>query len=171
MPTFYTLDRHRWLNEGDILNLVPIEGQPLLSDELFTLGASQHGVTYSLNNTFNMPDNPFGPSIELALELIRKERFPDKPSRLQSMFACEDLDDVKHFRGSSQAARSAPIFEVTVENYHRGDMNILNFQCNMNEFHRRLVGYWAGTTLSLEGYEPFWEVVIPLPVTIGSRIA
>lgn len=170
MPTFYTLDRRGLLREGEIFNLAPLEGPPLLDDERFTRGASQHGLTYSLHNAFNMPDNPFGPSIELALELIRKERFPDKPSRLQSMFGCEDLDSVKHFRGTSRSARSTPIFEVTADNYHRGDMNILNYQCNMNEFHRRLVGYWSGTTLSIDGYEPFWEVVIPLPAAIGSRI-
>lgn len=152
-------------------DLVPLEEPLLLNDELFARGASQHGIAYSLKSPFEMPSNPFGTSIELALELIRKERFPDKPSRLQSMFGCEDLNDVKHFRGSSGSARSTPIFEVSAENYHRGDMNMLNYQCNMNEFHRRLVGYWSGTTLSIDGYEHFWEVVIPLPATIGSRIA
>lgn len=170
MPTFYTLDRRGLLREGQSFDLVHLDGPSLLSDDLFSKGVSQHGLAYSINTAFNMPDNPFGPSIELALELIRKERFPDKPSRLQSMFGCENLDDVKHFRGSSHSARSTSIFEVTTENYHRGDMNILNYLCNMNEFHRRLVGYWAGETLTLEGYEPFWEVVIPLPATIGSRI-
>lgn len=170
MPTFYTLDRRGLLQEGTSFNLISLEGPPLLNDELFTRGASQHGVAYSLNSPFEMPNNPFGPSIELALELIRKEQFPDKPSRLQSMFGCENLDDVKHFRDSSRSALSTPIFEVTAENYHRGDMNILNYQCNMNEFHRRLVGYWSGNTLSIEGYKPFWEVVIPLPAAIGSRI-
>ncbi|EGT5654218.1 DUF2441 domain-containing protein [Citrobacter braakii] len=171
MPTFYTLDRRGLLQEGNSFELVPLEGPPLLNDELFTKGVSQHGLTYSLHNAFNMPDNPYGQSIELALELIRKDKFPEKPSRLQSMFACEDLDDVKHFRGSSLSRRSTPIFEVTTENYHRGDMNIFSVQCNMNEFYQRLYKYWSGETINADGYEPFWEIVIPLPTTIGPKVA
>lgn len=176
MPTFYSLDRRGLYREGQLYSLMHVDAElrsdgSILDDQIFQQGISPQGLTYVLQSPFNNPQNPYGPTIELALEIIRKERFPDKPSRFQSMFACEDLDDVKHFRGTSGSNRSTPIYEVMTETYHRGDMNLFNVQCNMHEFYQRIVKYWSSMTHDTEGYTPFWEIVIPLPAQIGSRIA
>ncbi|MGL4722966.1 MAG: hypothetical protein ACRCWW_00410 [Scandinavium sp.] len=172
MPTFYTLDRRGVLRENESfqLNITPAANPH--QNPVYANGLSNHGLAYHLEFGIHNPANNASGAIEYSLELVRQLHFPQKPSRLQSMFACEELDHAKHFRGMSQSKVSSPIFEVTTDDYHRGDMNIFNAGCNMAEFHRRLIAYWKGDTFMLSPeYVPFWEVVILLPVTIGRQVA
>lgn len=172
MPTFYTLDRRGFLRENERFQLITAPSLNPFNDQTFAEGLSKHGELYHLQfGIYNQQNIPAG-AIEYSLELVRRLQFPDKPSRLQSMFACEHLDHAKHFRGTSGSKISAPIFEVNSDNYHRGDMNLINAGCNMAEFHRRMVSYWQGESYAIEeNYEAFWEIIIPLPATIGRRVA
>lgn len=172
MPTFYTLDRRGILRENESLNLNLTPAANPYQTPTYATGLSNHGVLYHTEFGIHNPGNVPSGVIEYGLELVRQLHFPEKPSRLQSMFACEEIDHAKHFRGISQSKVNTPIFEVTTDNFHRGDMNIFNAGCNMAEFHHRLMTYWQGETFPLSPeYEPFWEVVIPLPVVIGRQIA
>lgn len=171
MPTFYTLDRRGVLRENETFQLNHIPTANPHQNPIYEAGLSNHGVVYHSEFGIHNQANIASGVIEYSLELVRQLHFPQKPSRLQSMFACEELDHAKHFRGLTQSKISTPIFEVTTENYHRGDMNIYNAGCSMAEFHHRIMAYWQGETFSLSpDYVPFWEIVIPLPVTIGRQV-
>lgn len=50
-------------------------------------------------------------------------------------------------------------------------MNLLNSNCSPLELEYKAELYWSGETGAMpEGYKPFWEILIPLPATIGARI-
>ncbi|WP_410686116.1 DUF2441 domain-containing protein [Citrobacter braakii] len=119
--------------------------------------------------------------IGLVFELVRRSHFPEKPSRYQSLFACEQLNEVKQFRALLAEERgdenilTAPIYEVlSWEPVHRGDMNLLNGNCPVLELYHRAHLYWSGEPAPVkkgkEEEKPFWELLIPLPVVFGHRV-
>lgn len=180
MSVYYTVDRRVFFRPNTKLDLLPKqsdEDQPLikLAPEQFKSGLSPHGMEYlvSTHNHIHNRENQPSAMIEYALELLRQQRYPSKPSRFVSMFACETLDSAKHFRGQYFPNKlTTPIYEIiSHDNVHRGDMNLLNAACSISEFDRRLNAYWSGESLYLdEDYEPFWEILIPLPAHIGDLI-
>ncbi len=178
MHIFYTLDRCQSLKPGMQLILTPPECPiiPLQSHAniIFNNGASKHAENYFLNLSINLTnsDEKYSAIIEILLEERRKSNFPDKPSRFQSLFACESIKDAAWFRGYSRSPINTPIFEIhSTANSHRGDMNLLNMNCPPLELSRRLNLYWCGETDILwDGYSPFWEILIQLPATVGNII-
>lgn len=179
MSLYYSLDRRGLYRTGGDFNLVSLESpsQPMTpqASEQFASGISMHGFTYFIGPGihFSNPTNNASAAIEYALELIRQLRYPEKPSRFLSMFGCETLDEVKHFRGFYRSPLNTPIYEVHSDNNcHKGDMNLLNPGCPLQEFDRRMNAYWQGESYSLhQDYVPFWEIVIPLPATIGQQVS
>ncbi|EAX8473359.1 hypothetical protein FRN05_22300 [Salmonella enterica subsp. enterica] len=179
MALYYSLDRRGLYRSGQNFNLtqLPTPALPMTpqAEAQFSSGISMHGLTYFIGAGihFSNRNNNASAAIEYALELFRRLHFPDKPSRFVSMFGCETIDEVKHFRGTSKSPLSTPIYEVHSDsNCHKGDMNLFNPGCPLCEFDRRMYAYWRGETYSLhEGYEPFWEMIIPLPATIGQQAA
>lgn len=176
---FFTLDRQRTLNSGMKIELAdpycPIVSLQTHASSLFSDGVSRHANNLFFNYHINLvsSEERFGAMIEILLEERRKSHFPEKPSRFQSLFACESVKEAAWFRGFSQFPLDTPIFQVnSSSNYHRGDMNLLNMNCTPVEISQRLDLYWRGETTKIhEGYQPFWEVLVPLPVTIGERIS
>ncbi|AWH87900.1 DUF2441 domain-containing protein [Limnobaculum parvum] len=153
--------------------------QAIFLNQIHPDGLSKHGYNYLYNPGLSMEESSGESSslmISLIFELVRRSYFPEKPSRYQSLFACQQLSEVKQFRKlladerNDDGIRSASIYEViTGETVHFGDMNLLNSECPILELYRRAHLYWSGIPLN-DGEEPFWEVLIPLPVLIGQRI-
>lgn len=161
MKVFYTLDRNGMLSDG-----MQINGGPFKS--------TQHSNTYNSPNAtiWNQRNDP-GPLIEWALEAHRKALFSNAVSRFNCIFAWDDLERAKWFRGFAKFPLSTPIYEVhSSGKFHRGDMNVYSAQCSSSEFTARLNAYWSGSTLSVNNInDPAWEILVELPATIGKRVA
>ncbi|HII4062765.1 TPA: DUF2441 domain-containing protein [Yersinia enterocolitica] len=153
--------------------------------QMYPDGLSKHGHNY-LYNPGPLMDEKNGDGqallIGLVFELVRRSHFPEKPSRYQSLFACQHISEVKEFREQladereEDEIRNAPIYEVfTDEAVHCGDMRLLSDDCPVLELYRRAYLYWSGEPAPVrEGKEeekPFWELLIPLPVLIGRQIS
>lgn len=152
--------------------------------QMYPDGLSKHGHNY-LYNPGPLIGDANGESLALLIglvfELVRRSHFPDKPSRYQSLFACQQISEVKAFREkladerNEDEIRTTAIYEViTDETVHRGDMRLLSDDCPVLELYRQAHLYWSGEPAPVkEGEEegtPFWELLIPLPVFVGRRI-
>ncbi|SAB24574.1 Uncharacterised protein [Enterobacter roggenkampii] len=188
LEKYYTLDSAnslRSLHEIPLRHYTP--KQPELADflnQMYPEGLSKHGHNYLYNPALFDEDHQRDSAllIGLILELVRRSDFPDKPSRYQSLFACQHISEVKQFREQladereEDEIRTAPIYEVfTDEAVHCGDMRLLSDDCPVLELYRRAYLYWSGEPAPVrEGKEeekPFWELLIPLPVLIGRQIS
>lgn len=134
-------------------------------------GLSRHGKRYVLDANIRIYNNASA-QCEVIFELYRRAHYPEKPSRFLSMFGCETIKEAAYFRGQSQCGIDTPIFKVHTEStYHRADMNLLSTNCSLFDMDFRAELYWSGITAEMhDGYKPFWEVIIPLPVTIGEQV-
>lgn len=185
MSVYYTVDSSGELFPPCIVplgNYFPkqIERATFLKD-IYPSGLSMHGYNYFYNPGPIMSacdDESAALLIGLIFELVRRSHFPTKPSRYQSLFACQKVDEAKQFRNlladerCDDEIRVAAIYEVLTDDVvHCGDMRLLNDDCPVLELYRRAHLYWSGKTVKLkEGQEPFWEVLIPLPVLVGRQI-
>jgi hypothetical protein len=151
--------------------IYPIVPQQNFAKQRFSNGVSRHGKIYSLDPTAKII-NTHAAQIEIIFELYRRAHHPNKPSRYLSMFGCESAREVAYFRGQTQCGIDVNIYEIhSDENFHRGDMNLLNSNCSAIEIEYRSELYWSGETeVIFEGYKPFWEIIIPLPATVGDKI-
>lgn len=139
-----------------------------------------HGYNHLYNTTLFGDDHQLDNTllIGLILELVRRSDFPDKPSRYRSLFACQEISEVKQFREllanerGDDGIRTAPIYEVWNEApVHRGDMRLLDSDGPILDIYRRANLYWSGKSIShTNGEEPFWEILIPLPASTGRRV-
>ncbi|HEY3984972.1 DUF2441 domain-containing protein [Cedecea sp.] len=175
--SFFTVDRHRAFFEGMKIELTypyyPIVTLQSHARSRLSGGVSRHANNYFFNYNINLTgsEERFDAMIEMLLEERRKSNFREKPSRFQALFACESINEAVRFRDYSRLPPGTPIFEVnSTPHYHRGDMNLLNMNCTPVELSHRLDLYWQGETKPIsKGYQPLWEVLIPLPVTIGEK--
>jgi hypothetical protein len=74
-----------------------------IAKEYFPGGLSIFGIDYLMEPLRYTSYNNFGyisqaMTIDLVFELIRRARFPSLPSRYESLFACETLEEAKVFR-------------------------------------------------------------------------
>ncbi|MFT4465673.1 MAG: hypothetical protein ACMX3H_14655 [Sodalis sp. (in: enterobacteria)] len=118
MSIFYSVDRGQSLNTGDILDLAtpscPIKPLAAHTLSIFDNGVSYHANNYFFNYQINLvqSEERFGATIEMLLEERRRNSFPEKPSRFQSLFACESVREAAWFRGFSKYSIDTPIFEI-----------------------------------------------------------
>lgn len=139
----------------------------------YSNGLSTHGEQYLLQNTSHATN----PSVllELLLESVRMAKFPTKPSRLQSIFGCRTVEEVRSFQNGVGGNAGGRIFEINSEaDVHIGDMSLYTLNCTSLVLMARLDMYWQGETLSSDlapNHVPFWEVVIPLPAEVGNQVA
>ena len=63
---------------------------------------------------------------EAILEVVRRHAFPEKPSRLESSFVLESIEEARQFHASRS---NEIIYEVEIvessPNWHRGDWNMV----------------------------------------------
>ncbi len=175
MSIFYSLDRLRSFRTGMQINLenaeFPIIPMQDFIQQRFNTGVSRHGKIFALDAGTRVFNNASS-QCEIIFELYRRAHYPDKPSRFLSMFGCETVRETAYFRGQTQCGIDIDIFEVYSEiGYHRADMKLLNSNCPPIEMEFRADLYWSGRTEVMhDDYKPFWEILIPLPATIGEKI-
>lgn len=173
---YFHVDRAGTLQAGHQIALVryadikPPELQQHV-DKIFHDGLSIHGEHYFLKNDIDA--RATSAYNELTFEWIRRGAFPDRPSRFASFFATETIDDARKFRAlfSKDATGNpipAAIWEVKGKGGFRADMALISGQqATILPMSYLAHTYWSGTT---PNPEPFWEVVLPLPIWVVRRI-
>lgn len=165
----YTVDRLGSLAEGCICQLqhyndVRPEMLAEHSNLLFPDGLSHHGEMYFLRAKSQI--QAINPMLELLFEHVRRASYPDKPSRMQSMFAFDCLSSVRDFKTRFKAS-GAPVYKVKAETIFRADMGLLHGGNSTLLTSWFASQYWKGEA----GFEPpFWEWLLNCPVEIGERI-
>lgn len=90
---------------------------------------------------------------ELIYEKVRKELFPDKPSRLDSIFLCPTENEIREFKIAHNRYLDI-VYEVEIVDdtkpSHTADYSIVNLQNDDNleilEFKARK--YWTGENIT-----------------------
>lgn len=163
---FYHLDRRTDLEAGQTIHLEPVaedEADPLAS--LFPGGLASHGRHYCERDLY--ADDVHGlwdVSCELLFELVRSRRFPERPSRFQSVFAFRAERDVDRF---VEAHVDPPytVWRVAAADSFTGDMTLVDAE-DLADGARRAEAYWRGRT---DRDRPLWEVLLEPPVTVRER--
>lgn len=180
MATAFTVDRRGSLDEGQLLERVRIELSPAeididkhLSHE-YSEGLSQHGVSY----LFRADQDPAlfqNQGIEHFFELARRIYRPNAPSRFQSMFGTESVEEARVFRDemarNNAGPADAPIRELHFEtDAIRVDMLGLNQTTVASRaITYRTMRYWRGEPNGAVSCQ--WELIIPLPIRVGRTVS
>jgi hypothetical protein len=142
-------------------------------NQLFPDGLSEHGIRYLISQGLvifeNGTRNPLQitrttPMIEAIFELVRKSEFPNRPSRMQSMFAWCDLKDAHEFCSSINC--TCAIYEVESNSAFIADRNFLYLGGSVIGAYELARKYWSGE----KGSNCKLEAVISLPVVLGNTI-
>ncbi|ENK1753069.1 hypothetical protein AB2852_004213 [Klebsiella variicola] len=174
MITLYTVDRTGFYLQNKNPELLKrILNQPELDDyiaNLFPDGVSPHGFRYFLDSRCDAMLS----SLELHLEMHRRALYPEKPSRMTSIFCCLTLEEALIFR-QNHGQSDFPIYEVVCDEskIHIGDMEVLKHGGSVLILSHHTSLYWSGGDLRefAPNHRPFYEVLVPLPVTIGRQVA
>lgn len=99
-------------------------------------------------------------------------------SRMCSMFAAETVEEAIDFAFfvEPKPDHPIPIYEVHAYQASRHDMNWLDFVCGIDQRILDAQSYWRGEWVDHQpeyGEKRMvrWEIVIPLPATIGRQVA
>lgn len=163
----YTVDRLRHLHLGKVLTLEehldidPPELQVHLND-LFPSGVTQHGDAYFISS--GQVPQIASPNIELIWEYVRRSRFSNRPSRFESVFACQSLSDAQNWR-SLYGHPTDPIWLVETQQGFLADMNLLTQENSVLVTSLLAHLYWKGETHS-SVFTPFWEWLLVPPVRV-----
>ena len=169
MGRYFTVDRNRTLEEGKIINLVkysdvePHELQVHV-DFLFLNGVTSHGERYMVRG--QAPAKGVNEVIELLFEYVRRSHFPSRPSRFQSVFAFESIEQTKSFRNEYGTSDSL-IWEVESDIAFKTDMRLLTLQGSLLILSYNAHQYWSGMS---SGNNPVWEYLLVPPVRVIRRI-
>ncbi len=134
---------------------------------LFPDGLTQHGKTYMASTP---PDPSQWPSwdIEIFFEAVRRADFPQSPSRMQSVFGFESVDDARTFVGGFRTGVPCAIYRVQGEVAHKANMSLLQVGALPGAVpfvHAR--SYWLGE----QGSKPaLWELLLTPPVEFTDLI-
>lgn len=141
-----------------------------LVKEYYPDGLSHFGKDYLMEPVRYERVNNYGyishvMSVDAYFEFVRRLRFPHQPSRYQTFFAWETLDEARAFN-NFKAQGKGEIFLVTAERYARLDASWLvigNFYIEGIYFAEQ---YWLGHPND----KPSWEYLLSFPVTILKKI-
>lgn len=115
----------------------------IVKNELdFALGDFIQPKTYSLCD-FDLKKR----QVEEELENVRKESFPDYPSRLNCLFVCHDMDDVEFWASMKSSIYgklfkvltieiAGPVFWFSAESYH------MYFNGLRNDLRQACMEFW-----------------------------
>jgi len=172
MGIFFRVDRVNKYPAGSEICLRPPSGIPEdfagIANKFSPQGYSSHGINYFINPVMITEKNS---AIEFSLELFRRAFYPHLPSRYSSVFACDKYENSDAFRRSiADEFPEAGIYEIEGDETlsHRGDMSLLKNDCTTLVFADLLDLYWRGETVNPE---PFWEIILPLPVKVLKRVS
>ena len=169
MWRYFTVDRNRTLEEDQIIHLVkysdvkPLELQVHI-DSLFPDGVTSHGERYMLRG--QALAKGVNEVIELLFEYVRKSHFPSRPSRFQSVFAFENIDQAVSFRNEYGTSDSL-IWEVESDVVFKADMRLLTLQGSLLSLSYNAHRYWSGIS---SGNNPVWEYLMVPPVRVLRRM-
>ncbi|CAI8958345.1 hypothetical protein [Pseudomonas chlororaphis] len=167
----YTVDRGSRLSTGATCSLVehedirPAEIAEMIR-ELCPGGVSQHGDKY-LVSALGQEKMVTDADTEILFEWVRRAKYPNKPSRYQSLFAVDSLGAADAFKREFQVIE-APVYRVASEHAFRADMRLLDprMSAAVKSWFANL--YWQG--LPHPAAPAFWEWLVPCPVVIGERV-
>lgn len=189
MQTYFHVDRAKSLSEGCEVHLdkkfseIFILGIHGLYDSdkakeralsLFPSGLSSHGIRYLLTHEIVISQQGTGaplpithtePMVETIFEQVRRSEFPSCPSRMQSLFAWETQQEAEAF--DAERGGGHRIFKVTHNAALIRDQNLLYLGGAPIGALELAEQYWQG--VQGPSYKP--EAILPLPITIGERIA
>lgn len=177
MARLYVVDRYNRYQEKQIVSLkkfddiTPIELGNLVT-ELFPDGVSDQGNYYFLSN---VPYIDPTINIDWSFEFYRCAKYPTKPSRWQSLYAWQSLNEAIAFRNSNGGPDN-PIYELDVDlsRCHIADMHLLDNPDSALVHTYRAELYWQGQTMPthiVPDWSTKWEVLVPLPITLGKQIS
>ena len=176
-----------------------IAGSPFFSD--FQDGVSQHCLNYFTNRASTLmtigpssfsPAQPLGQFfvsadslaaangvisqqlIEFTVELVRRQLFPNYPSRLISLFAVQQLSDFEKWGWAG--LERARVFQISApDNLKRFDARHLRggitlsingaesyCGCLLTAMYDAAVKYWSCEPSA----DPLWEYLVPLPAQL-----
>lgn len=180
----YHVDRSNSLSPNQIVILTPVisESRPdsAVITDLFPDGLSHHGFHYIDSPAqLSPPERASYYVMEYELELVRRSFFPNLPSRFQSFFALEKLEDLRQWDGIFD--RSNTIWKIQFDESQsvRLDSNLLLptlkepsaennqsifFSPGMAFFHQHK--YWNGEISD----SPRFELLIKPPVQILEQV-
>ena len=174
MKTLYTLDRKKTLKANTIIELfnssqlnINDENMVNIIDDLFPNGISKHGITYLIDNNYKAHEKQYCgvkhcSMIEVVLEETRRNNFKHLPSRMQSIYAWDNLDDAIKF----DCDGGNPIFKIKSKDFFVGDMSLLKAQHSVLGYFNMAKKYWAGE----KSDSPLLEYLVTLPTAIGNFI-
>ena len=186
MEKFFTVDRSCSLKSDQELGLITdlsktykieMPGFLTFSDlensfkRNYPNGISKHGQTYLFGYPSFVQQSGsrelvhITPMIEAITEQVRRADFPNLPSRMVSMFACQNKNDAQQFKNNYHIDH-ANIFEVESDEYFMGDMSLLTIGGQVMNTFELAYKYWSGERSD----NPFIEVLLPLPVRIGDLV-
>jgi hypothetical protein len=139
-------------------------------DRLFPDGVTNHGDNWFVtSNRWLYYVDPHGvtrwePATELIFEYVRRSGFPERPSRFDSYFGCETLEDARTFRDQFAGA-GARIVRLEADGSFRADMTALNMaQTSPIVASYYAHQYWKGEAAKPQ--PPFWEHLLLPPVRV-----
>ncbi len=173
---YFTVDRGGTLSPSTIElqrweDIEPIELQAQV-DEAFPDGLSRHGERYLLQA--ESAGLALQPNLELMWEYARRAFAPNAPSRFQSLFAFERMDDAKKFQ--AEFGQGKGVWTVrSRQPPFRADMRWLTLAGSTLIVWHSAVSYWrqvgtAGLPPALGPRRPLWEVLLVPPVDVLERI-
>lgn len=172
----YHIDRDNKLQEGQTITHVKNIQSSFMEDKMFPDGISFHGVHYLDEKHQNTGGNrPSYYIMEYELELIRKSYFPNLPSRFQSLFAVENLEEIKKWDGIFSANCTIWEIEFDDSNYAKFDSNLLIPALNVNADNVSFspntsfyygYHYWNGSVTE----NPRIELLIKSPIKVIKRV-
>lgn len=135
-------------------------------DPVSDYGVSRWGKDYLFNqHVQNGSSVPNSLAIELVVELVRRESFADRPSRLSCVFGSTTLEDARLFK-TSYGAPDSPILRVSCESSFRCDADLLRVGHSILGSWFYATKYWRGDA----GPNPEWEELLVPPVEVLERI-
>lgn len=166
----YTVDRLGTLASGMECGLVEhhdISPQAIadLIKEFCPGGVSRHGDLYLASKPTS--DTVTDANTEMLFELIRQAKYPDRPSRYQSIFAVDNLDSARRF-AATYGNHQCNIYGLNSAGAFRADMGLLDARVSAAVKVWFANRYWQG--LPHPEVQPFWEYIVPCPVVIGAPV-
>lgn len=191
MADFFTLDRAGSLAVGQVLDVdldlsgrraYPVEDVYTRADledfarGLYNGGLSEHGKRYLLEEfivTYDASGKPTlyvpnTPVVELVTELVRRQSFPELPSRFACWFGWRTAQEARRFgtRYPIPGAGAPRVFRVRCERSSRHDMGLLMLGGSTLGAWLFASRYWSGGS----GPNPVWEDLLVPPVEVLERV-
>lgn len=167
----YTVDRHQTLETGMIIEKTTPQniGDFSFLDILgfsFAEGVTKHGSRFlfdDISQTQNWKQNCF---LELIFEIVRKECFPEKHSRFESIFCLDTVEQSYQFLKIFCNNQYRPIYKIETNTFLKLDMKLIAYKHNLAETFKNAHDYWLEKSSS----EPIWEYLVKCPAEVGSKV-